>query len=57
VLKAKDDPDKVRLICGRDCRAYQMLKDTIDGTATYRGLSGLGHFASAASVSATIQAW
>jgi len=35
VLKAKDDLEKVRLICGTDCRAYQMLKDTIDGTATY----------------------
>ena len=35
MLKAKDDLGKVRLICGTDCRAYQMLKDTIDGTATY----------------------
>jgi tetratricopeptide (TPR) repeat protein len=35
VLKAKDDLEKVRLICGTDCRAYKMLKDTIDGTATY----------------------
>jgi tetratricopeptide (TPR) repeat protein len=35
VLKAKDDLEKVRLICGTDCRAYQMLKDTIDGAATY----------------------
>jgi tetratricopeptide (TPR) repeat protein len=35
VLKAQDDLEKVRLICGTDCRAYQMLKDTIDGTATY----------------------
>jgi tetratricopeptide (TPR) repeat protein len=35
VLKAKDDLEKVRLICGTDCRAYRMLKDTIDGTATY----------------------
>jgi tetratricopeptide (TPR) repeat protein len=35
VLKAKDDLEKVRLICGTDCRAYQMLKDAIDGTATY----------------------
>ena len=35
VLKAKDDLEKVRSICGTDCRAYQMLKDTIDGTATY----------------------
>jgi len=36
VLKAKDDLEKVRLICGNtDCRAYKMLKDVIDGTATY----------------------
>jgi len=36
VLKAKDDLEKVRLICGNtDCRAYKMLKDVIDGTQTY----------------------
>jgi tetratricopeptide (TPR) repeat protein len=35
VLKAKDNLEKVRLICGTDCRAYRMLQDTIDGTATY----------------------
>ena len=36
VLKAKDDLEKVRLICGNtDCREYRMLKDVIDGTATY----------------------
>lgn len=35
VLKAKDDLEKVRLICGIDCRAYRMLKDVIDGTQTY----------------------
>jgi tetratricopeptide (TPR) repeat protein len=35
VLKAKDDLEKVRLICGTNCRAYRMLKDVIDGTATY----------------------
>ena len=35
VLKARDDLEKVRLICGTDCKAYKMLKDTIDGTATY----------------------
>jgi tetratricopeptide (TPR) repeat protein len=35
VLKAKDDLEKVRLICGTDCRAYKMLKDAIDGTVTY----------------------
>ncbi len=36
VLKAKDDLEKVRLICGNtDCRAYRMLKEVIDGTDTY----------------------
>jgi len=36
VLKAKDDLEKVRLICGNtDCRPYQMLKDVIDGTENY----------------------
>jgi tetratricopeptide (TPR) repeat protein len=35
VLKASDDLEKVRLICGTDCRAYKMLKDAIDGTVTY----------------------
>ena len=35
LLKAKDDLEKVRLICGTDCRPYKMLKDTIDGTAAY----------------------
>jgi tetratricopeptide (TPR) repeat protein len=35
LLKAKDDLEKVRLICGTDCKPYKMLKDTIDGTATY----------------------
>jgi tetratricopeptide (TPR) repeat protein len=35
VLKAKDDLEKVRLICGTDCRAYRMLKDAIDGAVTY----------------------
>jgi len=35
VLKAKDDLEKVRLICGTDCRAYLMLKDAIDGAVTY----------------------
>ena len=35
LLKAKDDLEKVRLICGTDCRAYRMLKDAIDGTVTY----------------------
>ncbi len=35
VLKAKEDLKKVRLICGTDCKPYQMLKDVIDGTKTY----------------------
>ena len=35
VLMAKDDLEKVRLICGTDCKAYKMLKDAIDGTITY----------------------
>jgi tetratricopeptide (TPR) repeat protein len=35
VLKAKDDLEKVRLICGTDCKAYKMLHDAIDGTVTY----------------------
>jgi tetratricopeptide (TPR) repeat protein len=35
LLKAKDDLEKVRLICGTDCRAYRLLKDAIDGTVTY----------------------
>jgi tetratricopeptide (TPR) repeat protein len=35
VLKAKDDLEKVRLICGTDCKPYKMLQDAIDGTITY----------------------
>jgi tetratricopeptide (TPR) repeat protein len=36
VLKAKDDLEKVRVICGNtDCREYKALKDVIDGTVTY----------------------
>jgi tetratricopeptide (TPR) repeat protein len=36
ILKAKDDLEKVRLICGNiECQPYQMLKEVIDGTATY----------------------
>jgi tetratricopeptide (TPR) repeat protein len=35
LLKAKDDLEKVRLICGTDCRAYTELKAVIDGTRTY----------------------
>ncbi len=35
VLKAKDDLEKVRVICGTDCKAYKMLHDAIDGTVTF----------------------
>jgi hypothetical protein len=36
ILKARDDLEKVRLICGNtECRAYTMLKEVIDGTRTY----------------------
>src|SRR3984885_5875952 len=41
ILKAKDDLEKVRVICGNtDCREYRMLKDAIDGTITYRIVGG-----------------
>jgi tetratricopeptide (TPR) repeat protein len=36
LLKAKDDLEKVRVICGNtECPEYRKLKDVIDGTATY----------------------
>ncbi|HLN38255.1 MAG TPA: tetratricopeptide repeat protein [Xanthobacteraceae bacterium] len=36
VLKAKDDLEKVRSICGNTaCREYVALKEVIDGTRTY----------------------
>ncbi len=35
LLKAKDDLEKVRLICGTTCEPYTMLKAVIDGTETY----------------------
>jgi tetratricopeptide (TPR) repeat protein len=35
MLKAKDDLEKVHLICGTECQPYKMLKDVINGTATY----------------------
>jgi len=35
LLKAKDDLEKVRLICGTTCEPYKMLKDVIDGTESY----------------------
>jgi tetratricopeptide (TPR) repeat protein len=35
LLKAKDDLEKVRLICGTQCKEYVALKEVIDGTRTY----------------------
>ena len=35
VLKARDDLEKVRVICGTECRPYRLLREAIDGTATY----------------------
>jgi tetratricopeptide (TPR) repeat protein len=35
LLKAKDDLEQVRLICGTDCKEYVALKDVIDGSRTY----------------------
>jgi tetratricopeptide (TPR) repeat protein len=35
VLKAKDDLEKVRGICGTGCREYTALKAAIDGTVAY----------------------
>src|ERR1700722_13306433 len=35
LLKAKDDLEKVRHICGTDCKAFTMLKDAIDGAIVY----------------------
>ena len=36
VLKAKDDLEKVRAICGNtECQEYVALKEVIDGTRTY----------------------
>jgi tetratricopeptide (TPR) repeat protein len=35
VLKAKDDLEKVKSICGTTCREYTALKSAIDGTVTY----------------------
>jgi hypothetical protein len=34
VLKAKEDLEKVRVICGTDCEAYR-LRSAIDGTVSY----------------------
>jgi tetratricopeptide (TPR) repeat protein len=35
VLKAKDDLEQVRLICGTECKEYVALKEVIDGTRRY----------------------
>ena len=35
LLKAKDDLEQVRLICGTTCKEYVALKEVIDGTRTY----------------------
>ena len=35
LLKTKVDLEKVRLICGTDCKAYTMLKSAIDGAIVY----------------------
>jgi tetratricopeptide (TPR) repeat protein len=35
VLKAEDDLQRVKSICGTQCREYTMLKAAIDGTVTY----------------------
>jgi tetratricopeptide (TPR) repeat protein len=35
ILKAEDDLQKVKSICGTECREYTMLKAAIAGTVTY----------------------
>jgi tetratricopeptide (TPR) repeat protein len=35
VLKAKDDLEQVRLICGIECKEYVALKEVIEGSRTY----------------------
>jgi tetratricopeptide (TPR) repeat protein len=35
MLKAKDELEKVRIVCGTDCSPYKQLKAAIDGTVTY----------------------
>ncbi len=35
ILKAQDDLEKVKGICGTECRSYTALKAAIDGTVTY----------------------
>jgi tetratricopeptide (TPR) repeat protein len=35
MLKAQDHLEKVRLLCGIDCKDYRELKGVMDGTSTY----------------------
>jgi tetratricopeptide (TPR) repeat protein len=35
LLKAKDDLEQVRLICGTECKEFVALKEVIDGARTY----------------------
>jgi tetratricopeptide (TPR) repeat protein len=35
LLKANDELEKVRIVCGTDCSPYKQLKAAIDGTVTY----------------------
>jgi tetratricopeptide (TPR) repeat protein len=35
LLKARDELEKVRLVCGTDCEPYKQLKAVISGAATY----------------------
>ena len=35
LLKAKDELEKVRMVCGTECEPYKQLKAVINGTATY----------------------
>jgi len=35
MLKAGDMLEKIRLICGTDCKEYQDLKGGMEGTVTY----------------------
>jgi tetratricopeptide (TPR) repeat protein len=35
LLKAKDELEKVRAVCGTDCKPFKQLQAAIDGTVTY----------------------
>jgi tetratricopeptide (TPR) repeat protein len=35
LLKAKDELEKVRVVCGTECSPYKQLRAAIDGTVTY----------------------